>query len=107
MNPLQTLFSRLYKRILVSRRRSLGRSLFRECLVPTIEILEGRVAPAGIVTTSIANGVLTITGADDLAVNANNNQQITLTGSAPGSFTLTANGGETFAGAGAGPFAGV
>jgi hypothetical protein len=75
--------------------------------VPGIEVLEGRVVPAGTVTTSFAAGLLTITADDDLLTLANNNQNINVNGSAPGAFTLVGNNFETFAGAGVGPFAGV
>src|SRR5262249_39223792 len=79
----------------------------RRAHVPAIDILERRVLPAGTLTTTFAAGLLTITAADSATVAANNNQDINVMGTGPGVFSLSGNGGETFAGAGAGPFVGV
>src|SRR5262245_8655763 len=67
---------------------------------PRLETLESRWAPAGNLTTAFSAGLLTITADNDLAVLANNPQDITLTGTGPGALQITGNSGETFAGAG-------
>jgi len=105
---MTTTWTRFWKNIsqsMLQKRRPIKRP--RSAVVPRFEVLEGRVVPAGTLNTTFAGGLLTVTALDDLVNNANNQQNITLTGAGAGNFTLTPNGGETFTGAGAGPFMGV
>jgi len=59
---------------------------------PNLEMLEDRLTPANTVNAVFSAGTLTITAADDLAVIANNHNDITLTGNGAGTFKITGNG---------------
>jgi hypothetical protein len=59
--------------------------------VPELETLEGRVVPAGIITTKLSNHVLTITGDAD-------NQDIALLGGGRGHVSIATQDGETISG---------
>ena len=77
----------------VNRRRAPRRPGF----IPVLERLEDRCMPAGVVNMTFASGVLSLIATNDLAVYANNNQNITLQGQGTaGRFKVLGNDGETF-----------
>src|SRR5688500_14892716 len=63
-----------------------------------LERLEGRDAPAGIVTASLSSGILTLTGLDNTSNFSLNNQSLTVTGTGSNSVSVTVLDGTQFKG---------
>jgi hypothetical protein len=77
------------------QRRAAPRS--RQGFVPRLEALEDRMTPAGVVNTTFASGLLTVTCLDSPTPNLNN-QVLTLTRTGDNTYKLSAGDGETING---------
>src|SRR5262245_2514978 len=62
---------------------------------PRLELLEGREVPTGNVTASLSSGTLVLTGVNNASIPANNDQEVIITGSGPGSVVVQGLNGSS------------
>src|SRR5262249_7932847 len=62
---------------------------------PRLEMLEGREVPTGNVTASLSGTTLLLTGVNNANIPANNDQEVIITGSGPGSVVVQGQNGTS------------